>query len=100
MSIWTNPAAFIATFGGIGTTALGTASKMALSPKNQQACTKMLEGTLTAFDRFSYQLYDQNPCLNSLGMMANGFDGDFLYVLGGVVGLGIGGVLKLISTHT
>ena len=81
MSFWQAPATLIGTFGTGGMVLGGIASQALLSPKNQAECTYGL--SLSSFN---------DPCLNALGINANGFDPSLLFVLGGVI-FGVGGAL-------
>ena len=81
MSFWKTPAALIGTLGTGGMVVGGIVCQALLSPKNQLECTYGL--SLSSFN---------DPCLNALGMNANGFDPSLLFVLGGVI-FGVGGAL-------
>ncbi len=87
MSFWQTPATLIGTFGTGGIVLGGIVSQALLSPKNQGECTMAIN--LSSF---------YNPCLNALGMNANGFDPEFLFVLGGVLFGVVGALIGWLSS--
>jgi hypothetical protein len=78
----------------IGAVVGGQAFKSLLGVDNQYACTRKLLETTSAVDQFAQAQHFKDPCLNALGMMANGYDPALLFVVGalvvGVIGFFIG----------
>lgn len=63
----------------------GQVFRSLLSPDNQYACTRKLLETTSAVDQFAQANNFKDPCLNALGMMANGFDPTILFIIGALV---------------
>lgn len=85
MSKWKTPTLMIALYTFIGAIVGGQAFKILLSPNNQYACTKKLLEASSAIDQFAQARHFKDPCLNALGIMANGFNDIILFVIGAVM---------------
>lgn len=79
------PALVIPLYTLVGAVLGGQAFKVLLSPGNQYACTQKLLDTTGALDRFAQAQRFEDPCLNALGGMANGYDPTLLFLVGMVV---------------
>ncbi len=94
MSKWKIPTFIILIYSCIGAVLGGEAFKILLSPRNQYACTQKLLDTSSALDQITKAQHFNDPCLNALGLVANGFDPVALFIIGavtiGLIGFFIG----------
>lgn len=82
MSNQKSPIFIISIYTSIGAVLGGETFKILLSPRNQYACTQKLLDSPSNLNQIIKAQHFNDPCLNTLGLMASGFDPIVLFVIG------------------